>query len=49
MSDIKISIEGKTRLDILTAALSAGKNGAHIAPSLSDVEICLAVLMRYKK
>ncbi len=28
MRDNKISIEGKTRLDILTAALSAGKNGS---------------------
>lgn len=49
MMDNTISIEGRTRLDILTAALSAGKNGAHIAPSLSDVEICLAILMRFKE
>lgn len=40
----KLSIEGRTRLDILNAAYSAGKTGAHIAPSLSDVEICLAIL-----
>ena len=49
MSDTNISIEGRTRLDILKAALSAGKSGAHIAPSLSCVEICLALLMQYKE
>ena len=38
-------IAGKTRLDILSAALGVGKNGAHIAPSLSAVEIYLSVLM----
>ena len=42
MSDIRI--EGKVRIDILNAALSAGKAGAHIAPSLSLVEIALAIL-----
>ena len=36
--------EGMVRKDILDAARSAGKIGAHIAPSLSEVEICLAVL-----
>lgn len=49
MNDVNISIEGRTRLDILAAALSAGKNGAHVAPSLSDAEICLSILMRYKE
>lgn len=42
-----LSIEGKTRIDILQAALKAGKTGAHIAPSLSLVEIALAVLNDY--
>lgn len=42
--ELKLSIEGRIRADILTAAHSAGKNGAHIAPSLSVAEICLAVL-----
>lgn len=37
-------VEGRTRVDILNAAYSAGKSGAHIAPSLSVVEICLAIL-----
>ncbi len=45
MSNITdISIEGKARLDILNAAFKAGKTGAHIAPSLSDVDICLSIL-----
>lgn len=39
-----LSIEGRIRVDILKAAYSAGRKGAHIAPSLSDAEICLAVL-----
>lgn len=39
-----LSLEGRVRFDILNAALSAGRNGAHIAPSLSLVEICLAIL-----
>ncbi len=39
-----LSIEGRARLDILRAALNAGKKGAHIAPSLSDVDICIAIL-----
>ena len=43
------SIQGRTRLDILNASLSAGKSGAHIAPSLSDVEICLSILMDYRE
>ena len=38
-------LQGKARLDILTAAHNSGKTGAHIAPSLSDVDICLAVLL----
>ena len=41
---MKLNLEGRTRKDILDAALSAGKKGAHIAPSLSLVEIILAVL-----
>ncbi len=49
MGDRLLSIEGRTRLDILSAALAAGKNGAHIAPSLSEVEICLAILMSFKE
>ena len=46
MSD-NLTIEGKARIDIINAAYSAGKNGAHIAPSLSDVDICLAVLSNF--
>lgn len=49
MDDQVLTIEGRTRLDILSAALSAGKNGAHIAPSLSEVEICLGVLKNFKE
>lgn len=45
----KLSIEGRTRVDILNAAHSAGKNGAHIAPSLSIVEICLAILDEFEQ
>ena len=40
----KISIEGRTRIDVLEAAFKAGSTGAHIAPSLSMIEISLAVL-----
>lgn len=43
-SMMRLSIEGRIRVDILTAAHSVGRNGAHIAPSLSDAEICLAIL-----
>lgn len=43
---MKLNIEGRTRKDILDAALSSGKIGAHIAPSLSLVEISLAILNR---
>ncbi len=42
-----VSIEGRARIDILNAAFSVGKKGAHIAPSLSDVDLCLAVLQGY--
>lgn len=42
-----LRIEGKARIDILNGALAAGKTGAHIAPSLSDVDICLAVLQQF--
>lgn len=44
-----LCIEGRMRLDILNAALGAGKSGAHIAPSLSDAEICFAVLQNMKE
>lgn len=44
---IRLSIEGRARMDILNAAFHAGKNGAHIAPSLSDVDICLAILSEF--
>lgn len=47
MSDLRI--EGKIRQDILKAAHSAGKVGAHIAPSLSLVEICLTVLSGFNR
>ncbi len=47
MGEQILSIEGKARIDILKGAFSAGKTGAHIAPSLSDVDICLAILGRF--
>ena len=40
----RLSIEGRARIDILNAAHRAGRSGAHIAPSLSDVDICLSIL-----
>ena len=40
----ELSIEGRARMDVLRAAVSAGPTGAHIAPSLSLIEISLAVL-----
>ena len=46
---LNLSIEGRIRADILTAAHSAGRHGAHIAPSLSDAEICLAVLEEFNR
>lgn len=49
MIDNNITIEGRTRIDILNAAFSAGKSGAHIAPSLSDVEICLSILSDFNE
>jgi len=49
MDDKKLSIEGRTRVDILNAAFSAGKAGAHIAPSLSEVEICLSILSDFNE
>lgn len=49
MTENSISIEGRARIDILNAAYSAGRNGAHIAPSLSDIEICLSILMDFKE
>ena len=45
MSNLELS--GLVRIDILTAALSAGRYGAHIAPSLSLVEIVIAVLKSF--
>ncbi len=45
----ELSIEGRTRMDVLRAALSAGPTGAHVAPSLSLVEISLAVLESRKE
>ena len=44
-----LTIEGRVRLDILKAAHSVGKTGAHIAPSLSDVDICVAVLQDFEE
>lgn len=44
-----LQLAGNTRIDILRAALVAGKYGAHIASSLSLVEIGLAILKNYKK
>ncbi len=46
---MQVNIEGKTRQDILQAAFKAGKAGAHVAPSLSLVEISLAVLDVYDR
>ncbi len=43
-----MSIEGRARADILNAAKKVGRVGAHIAPSLSVVDICLAVLKKMK-
>lgn len=40
----ELTTEGYIRSDILNAANRAGKIGAHIAPSLSIVEICTAIL-----
>lgn len=39
----ELTLEGRIRKDILVAAKQAGKVGAHIAPSLSLVEICTAI------
>lgn len=47
--EIKCSKEGLARIDILDAGLSAEKNGAHLAPSLSVVDICLAILNEFNK
>ena len=44
-----MTTEGNVRKDILDAALSAGKTGAHIAPSLSMVEIILTVLRKKRE
>lgn len=45
MSDTLLAL--KTRQDILDAAKAAGKTGAHIAPSLSLVEILLGIFSVY--
>jgi Transketolase, N-terminal subunit len=39
-----LTVEGRARKDILDAAFSVGQTGAHLAPSLSLVEIAIAVL-----
>lgn len=44
-----LSVEGKIRIDIISAAKKRGKVGAHIAPSLSLVEIIVAILENYNK
>ena len=41
---MNLNIQGRTRKDILDVSLSVGRKGAHIGPSLSLVEIILAVL-----
>lgn len=45
----ELSLEGRIRADILNAAFKAGKAGAHLAPSLSVVEICAAILQNYRE
>lgn len=45
---MKLTLEGKIRKDILNSGLKVEKIGAHLAPSLSIVEICLAILQNYK-
>lgn len=40
-----LELEGKIRVDILKAAHNAGKTGAHIAPSLSIVELVTSILL----
>ncbi len=47
MGESKLLLQGKARMDILNGAKAAGKTGAHIAPSLSDVDLCLAVLQQF--
>lgn len=44
-----LSIEGKIRVDIINAAKKRGRIGAHIAPSLSLVEIVSAILANYNE
>lgn len=46
---MELFLPGKVRKDILDAAYKSGKVGAHIAPSLSVVEICIAILTEYKE
>lgn len=43
-----LTLEGKIRKDILNAAYKVGRIGAHIAPSLSLVEICTAILSDFE-
>lgn len=45
--EMRLTIQGEVRRDILTAAQSVGKLGAHVAPSLSIVELVLAVLEEF--
>lgn len=44
-----LNLEGRIRCDILVAANRAGKTGAHIGPSLSLVEISLAILSEFSE
>ncbi|HBI62947.1 MAG TPA: transketolase [Lachnospiraceae bacterium] len=43
----ELLLEGKIRADILKGALQAGKIGAHIASSLSIVEICVGIFENF--
>ena len=45
----QLSLSGLVRKDILDAALSTGKVGAHIAPSLSMVEIIVSILSNFNQ
>lgn len=45
----QLSIAGLVRRDILDAALSTGKVGAHLAPSLSLAEIVISILSNFER
>jgi len=45
----ELSLAGNIRKDILYASLKAGRIGAHIASSMSIVEICIAILSNRRK